>query len=219
MVVDQPSHTLDHGVTAPVRVLRKALRVTQHIVFHPWRTVKATRAIASTKQPSTLRFLKLLLNWLYVSTLTRGLRRIEGVHLFDQAILQGVWSIALSGDETAVANLARDLREQILSPDLVAIVEVSIPEIERRLRLRPGFSSRVDQRRLVDPGILARCARRLELIKNTLSALTPEKGSVRCITIVNETTDDLELQAQGLADTLEEMVRSRGGGPYSRETR
>ncbi len=204
--VDQPSYVLAHGLGLAARAARKSTRVLREAALHPGRTSVSARAIAGSGQPSLFVFGKMLFNWLLVSDLVRTGRRTAGVHLYDQGVFQALWSIGFGGDAGSIDGLAGELWGQIPLPDVVTVLEASIPTVEQRLRACPEFDSRIDSLVLVNPEILLRCLEMLEKTKRVLEEIASRHNQLRSLVIKNETRDDMEREAQRLASMIQDRL-------------
>jgi hypothetical protein len=127
------------------------------------------------------------------------------VHLFDEGLLQALWSVGLRGDETPTLRVLEQRPGRYAMPDLVVAVHVSIDEIEDRLAARPSRHSRLQERR--DPIARRReFARGAELV-GSLAAwwehIAPGPG--RLIEIRNDPGGDLHGEAVAMLG----MIASR----------
>lgn len=210
--VDQPSYRLAHGSAWPVRFSRKLAHVLREVTLHPASAVRATRVIIASGQPSMTLTVKMLFNWLLISDLIRQGRRTRGVHLYDQGVFQGLWSIGLDGHEGSIDDTARRLAARLPRPDLVTLVEASLQSVQKRLDQRPGLESRMDSLHRERPHILARAATLLKATQATIGELRDPSGRPRFVAIENETPDDLEREAERLASMLQELSDEDGTG-------
>jgi hypothetical protein len=127
------------------RVLRKTARAAVELLGHPVRSVGAVGCIAGSRQASLRDVVARSLNWLVLQHGMRRARRLGGVHIADQGLVQELGSIGLRGDP--IAMLARaDPGVGRLGPDHVVVLDVASALADRRLRDRDGKQSRLEQR-------------------------------------------------------------------------
>jgi len=128
-----------------------------------------------------------------------------GVHLFDEGLLQALWSVGLRGDVTPTLRSLEQRSGRYALPDLVVTVHVSIDEIEDRLAARLSRHSRLQG----PPDPIARrreLARGAELVGSLVAwweHVAPGPG--RLIEIRNDPGRDLHGEAVALLD----MIASR----------
>jgi thymidylate kinase len=197
--VHEPSRALAHGLGRPQRVLRKALRVAREAIAHPRSSARALRAIAATRQRRRGDLVRVGFNWLLVTALARAARTRSGVHLLDQGLVQGAWSIALDGDSDRALALLESSRTAELLPDRVVIVAASPAALRQRLSARPGSLSRLER-----GGGDALFARGEQIAARIVAWL----GDFATVTAINETPADLEQRAAELAALLRPTPRA-----------
>ena len=84
----------------------------------------------------------MLAQWLAVRDLLAGCHRSPGVHLFEEGVLQRLWTIGLRGGHDTSARLWRNL-DPARRTDLVVVLDLPATEAAARLRGRPSRHSRV----------------------------------------------------------------------------
>jgi adenylate kinase family enzyme len=104
---------------------------------HPIRSTKLLAIIHQTRQPSINRTLKLWLYHMFLIHVYFKLRDEPGVHIFDQGVVQSLWSVALTGSKTPRSTLVRilELYEEP-SCNIVVTVDVDVQESISRLESR-----------------------------------------------------------------------------------
>lgn len=197
IAVAQVSYDLAHGPTTGRRRMRKAVHVVRELLRHPIAAFGAARAIRNTEQPDLATRLKLWFNWLLVLALGRAARRDPRIHLFDQGVLQAVWSIALEDRSDAALALLGSAAARAAMPDVAVCVEAGIAAVQRRLHARGSRDSRIE-RRPTDPQLLRRGQHLVERIHQAVAIA----GTVRVL--VARTEDrDLDALAADLAGALQ----------------
>ncbi len=200
-LVSQSSYELAHDVGPGPRRWRKSIHVIAELLRHPIAAWRAARAVQRTTQPDLSTRLRLWFNWLLVLDLGRAASRRQGVHLFDQGILQAIWSIALEDrDEAALSLLAAPAARSAL-PDLVVVVDADLDVVAKRLDRRQGRDSRVERTR---NGISL-----LQRGDQLVAAIRKQVRRDHAIEVVEARTDeaDLEQLAARIAARLQERTR------------
>lgn len=216
--VRQPARRFAHERGQASRRLLKGLVVLRHFLAHPRESMRAVRAIAATRQPDPRTRLLVTLNWLFVLALTRRSRRLPGLHLLDQGVLQAVWSVALDGDMDRALALLDGLRPGVELPDVVVVVEAALPTVHGRILGRPSRDSRLDRDEQRAPDLLERGREILARIRQRLAALPRPL----VVAATNENDGDLDrLAGEVLAAIVTpappgvraEAVADRGAAP------
>jgi hypothetical protein len=162
------------------------------------------RSIASFQRPRT-EGLSRCVQWAITQRLLTSAGRSPGVHLFDEGLLQALWSVGLRGDVTPTLRVLERRSGRYAMPDLVVTVHASIDEIEDRLTARLSRHSRLQERRdpIVRRGELARGAELVGSLVAWWGHIAPGPG--RLIEIRNDPGHDL----RGEAVALLGMIASR----------
>src|SRR5207247_3669246 len=95
----------------------------------------AMRSIVSFQRSRT-EGLSRCVQWAITQRLLTSAGRSPGVHLFDEGLLQALWSVGLRGDVTPTLRVLEQRSGRYAMPDLVVAMHVSIDEIEDRLAAR-----------------------------------------------------------------------------------
>jgi len=204
--VHEPSYGLAHDIGATARIARKSARVARELALHPRSAARAASVLARSGQPSLVCCGEILFNWLLVSSLARRARRRRGLHLIDEGLAQGAWSIALEGRLEPALELLGDLPPELV-PDLLVVVQASTTAVTGRLRSRPQHDSRLDSRLDTHPDLFRRGHAIAERIQTVLGSSVTRGGTPAVIVLGNERPDDLDVCASRLAALLE----SKGG--------
>ena len=207
-VVDNLSYRLAHGRSRWVRFLKKSVHVTKEAVFHPVMTLRSLGQIASIPHPSLRILAKMTFNWLLVSALARRGRK-PGIHIFDQGIFQGFWSMGFGGDPAAVGESARRLWGFVPPPDLVVVIEADLPAILHRLKMRQERKSRLDRLFESHPDVLEDCATLLDCTIKILEEIRARDASIGAIVLRCEKEGDLDSESQRLLTLIESLLTQR----------
>ena len=127
------------GAHRSARVLRKAIGSGGEVLRHPRRSGRVATRIASSQQHRG-DALALAVQWLTTQRLLATARSTPGLHLFEEGVLQTLWSIGLRG---RLEPVLAGLDGSTLWPDLVVVVEVPRALAQARLVRRVSRHSRV----------------------------------------------------------------------------
>lgn len=207
--VAQPTYSLDHGPGKLERSLRKSLCVVAEVLSHPRYLLRSARALRATRQESAAVHLKMLFNWLLVSYLMRRAHRRSGIHLHDQGLFQGLWSIGLGSETGSLRRMGLELAPSVPAPSLVVIIEADLQAVERRLGARGGRHSRADAWRHEDMGLFRRSSSLLDEAKELLHTPAGPFGTIRTILVRNDQDGDTERIATLLAREIAQVYKER----------
>ena len=214
--VAQPTYSADHDLRSWERQLLKVRLVLAEAVLHPIRTASSVRAILATRQAGASDLIHVTVNWLFMSSLLRKAERREGVHIFDEGLLNALWSIGFRARSAAHVTMLERLARQRSTPVVVALMESDIPSIRERLHLRKNGDSRLERTEHMNDG-WERGLRTLQQVKATLQLLINEGNDIRVVPVRNQRNEDLDALATGLAATLERILVSSGATPQTGE--
>ena len=115
------------------------------VLRHPLATRALRRHVRVTGQTSPHECERFIQGWL--KTVVRLQRAIcsYDIILMDQGFLQTLWAIGYQADPTSWPQLRRHLLRLMPVPNAVILVEASHQTAARRLRARPGITSRVER--------------------------------------------------------------------------
>jgi hypothetical protein len=163
------------------------------------------RSIVMFQRPRT-EGLSRCVQWAITQRLLTSAAHSPGVHLFEEGLLQALWSVGLRGDVTSTLRSLEQRSGRYAMPDLVVTVHASIDEIEDRLAARLSRHSRLQER--LDP-----IARRRELARGaelvgSLAAWWEHRapGPGRLIEVRNDPGRDLHGEAVALLDMIASRV-------------
>ena len=146
VVVEQPTHCLDHGLSGWHRRLRKSTYAVRQLLLRPLATGRVVRAIAGTEQASSADLATTAFNCVYLSGLLAYLRPRQAVVLLDQGPVQALWSIGFGSTATSWVDALGSFGDLLPAPDLLVWVQASPGTIARRLRARAYPVSRLERR-------------------------------------------------------------------------
>ena len=141
-----PCDLADRAVSAAAaparRLRRRAVSALREATTHPVRTSDAAAAVLASRQSRPRDTVAVLAQWLAVRDLVAGCHRSPGVHLFEEGVLQRLWTAGLRGAHDVSPRLWRNL-ERARRTDLVVVLDLPAAEATARLRGRPSRHSRV----------------------------------------------------------------------------
>lgn len=145
--VREPTRIVDRLPSRRARRTRKFQLAAAECVRRPGRTIEGAGAILRTSQASPAGYSLSILNWVYLAGLYRQAARQPGISLFDQGILQAIWSVAARGGSVSeqASGSWVDRAAAVLGPGAVAIfVDADDPVLRSRLAGRIDGMSRLD---------------------------------------------------------------------------
>ena len=199
-----PAACVGPAVPSLPRRARKLGLAAGQMLQRPVPSFITMRSIVMFQRPRT-EGLSRCVQWAITQRLLTSASRSPGVHLFDEGLLQALWSVGLRGDVTPTLRSLEQRSGRYAMPDLVVTVHASIDEIEDRLAARLSRHSRLQER--LDPIVRRReLARGAELVGSLVAwweHIAPGPG--RLIEIRNDPGRDLDGEAVALLD----MIASR----------
>jgi thymidylate kinase len=206
--VEQPTYSVDHGMRAWQRLLLKFRLVTAEAIFHPASAVRSAKAILATRQASAADVIRLTVNWLFMSSLLRKTDGRAEVHIFDEGLLNALWSIGFSARSADTPRILGELARQRSTPVVVALIEADIAAVRARLDLRKNGQSRLERTGPADD-VWDRARQALQQVKATLQTLTDDGADIEVVAVRNRGSEDLDALANRLAVAFEELLGSR----------
>jgi hypothetical protein len=206
MPVDLPGAGVGPTVPPLPRVARKLGLVAGQVLQRPGASCITMRSIVSFQRPRT-EGLGRCVQWAITQRLLTSAGRSPGVHLFDEGLLQALWSVGLRGDVTPTLRALEQRSGRDAMPDLVVAVHASIDEIEDRLAARRSRHSRLQEHH--DPIVRRReLARGAELVGSLVAwweRIAPGPG--RLIEIRNDPGHDPHREAVALLGMIASPAR------------
>jgi len=132
------------AATSRQRVRRRAASALRESVRHPGHTAAAVNAVLASGQSRPRDAVAIVAQWLTVRDLVAASHRAPGVHLFEEGVLQRLWTLGLRGDHDVSQRLWHSL-EPARRTDLVVVLDLPPTEAVARLRSRRSRHSRVQQ--------------------------------------------------------------------------
>ena len=204
LLVNLPAACVGPAVPSLPRRARKLGLAARQMLQRPVPSFITMRSIVMFQRPRT-EGLSRCVQWAITQRLLTSAGLSPGVHLFDEGLLQALWSVGLRGDVTPTLRSLEQRSGRYALPDLVVTVHASIDEIEDRLAARFSRHSRLQER--LDPIARRReLARGAELVGSLVAwweQIAPGPG--RLIEIRNDPGRDLHAEAVALLD----MIASR----------
>ena len=210
--VEQPTYSVDHEMRAWRRLLLKLRLVTAEAIFHPACAVHSAKAILATRQASAADVIRLTVNWLFMSSLLRKTDHRTGVHIFDEGLLNALWSIGFSARSADTPRILGELARQRSTPVVVALIEADIAAVRERHDLRKNGQSRLERTGPADDA-WDRARQALQQVKATLQTLTDEGADIEVVAVRNRGSEDLDALANRLAAAFEELLGSAAPRP------
>ena len=128
-------------VAGPRRISRKLRRVCEQEVARPIASMRVFACIGAGQRDWSSAISRSL-QWFVAQGLLDAARRTAGVHLFQEGLLQALWSIGLRGDMSKLLCLLEDGAVPWARPDLVVVVHAPAETIRKRLQARHSRHSR-----------------------------------------------------------------------------
>ncbi len=193
--VKQGAYNLSHKMGRFRRMLIKLYYVMKELIFHPHYTFASVRAIVKTQQRTIKDLIKVILNWLFVSSLLRSSRNSFGVQIFDEGIFQALWSIGFSGNDESLTIMQSVLTMAPL-PDILVIPEANSDIIATRMSGRQRHDSRLEKG---SDEMLHYANSLFKKIKMILVLFFDKRQQLRFFSVKNNRKKDLEINAQNIA--------------------
>lgn len=185
--------------------------VLKYLRSHPGAAWRALRAIRRTRQQTLRDAMKVSHHWLFLHALMDECRHSDCVGVFDQGIVQALWSIALKAEDGALARFLSSVRPRVCLPDMVILVEVRPDTAAQRLGARPYGGSRLE-RGPWNPALFARGLAIWEELKPLISSLGRERGGVDVTVVPNDRPELMEENVRQLAAWIRGGARTTGAG-------
>jgi hypothetical protein len=199
--IDLAAASVGPAVPSLTRRARKVGLLTGQTLRRPVPSFITMRSIVSSQRPRA-EGLGRCVQWAITQRLLTSAGCSPGVHLFDEGLLQALWSVGLRGDVTPTLRVVEERSGRCAMPDLVVTVHTSIDAIEERLATRPSRHSRLQEH--LDPIVRRReLARGAELV-GSLGAWWEHMahGPGRLMEIRNDPGRDLHGEATALLDAI-----------------
>jgi hypothetical protein len=200
VTVHAGGHLVAPAVSPLSRVTRKLGLTAAEIATRPSTAAGVTLRIARSGQRHRGDVAGRVVQWLGTQRLIRVARSTAGTHVFDEGVVQALWSIGLRGDLSGVLRTLLS-RQDWATPDLVVLVEAPLEVVDARLAVRPSQHSRVQ--RQPAPERWAEIARGQALLADIVAWWTRTHGDARLLRWIDDcaaTRDAVAAVAAGLGD-------------------
>ena len=182
-----PVERVGPAVPSLPRRARKLGLAAGQMLQRPVPSFTTMRSIVMFQRPRT-EGLGRCVQWAITQRLLASAGRSPGVHLFEEGLLQSLWSVGLRGDVTPTLRSLEKRPGRYALPDLVVTVHVSIDEIEDRLAARLSRHSRLQEH--VDPIVRKReLGRGAELVGSLVAWWNPPAAVTRATPPATGTPD------------------------------
>jgi hypothetical protein len=140
-----PTAGIAPDVPAGRRIARKLGLCSVETARRPALEATMIRQIVRSGQPSPAGAVSRWVQWASTQSLMGRARGVAGVHVFDEGVLQSLWSLGLRGDPEATLRTLAASVGRWSSPDLVIVLDPPVELLAGRLRDRPSSHSRLQR--------------------------------------------------------------------------
>jgi hypothetical protein len=145
LITSMPTLGIGPEVPAALRLSRKLGLVAAASIRRPALEATMAHRIWRSGQPGPGDTASRWVQWACAQALMSRARQTPGVHLFDEGVIQALWSLGLRGDPSDALQTLTRTAGRWSRPDLVVVVDPAIDLLVRRLRDRPSRHSRVQR--------------------------------------------------------------------------
>lgn len=208
LVTSMPALGIGPEVPTARRLSRKLGLVAAASIRRPALEATMAKRIWRSGQPRPGDTASRWVQWTGTQALMSRARQAPGVHLFDEGVIQALWSLGLRGDPAGVLEMLTGTPGRWSRPDLVVVVDPPIDLLVRRLRDRPSQHSRV-QRIDDDDELHAELVRGRSLLDRLLAWWEEvAEGEASVVRVVDEQEDPVS--------AVDASIRRITAGPSSR---
>ena len=180
------------------RLQHKAAAVAAQAARHPVQTTRSVRWLAASRQESARDAVAGLAQWLAVHQAVAVTRREPGVQLFEEGVVQTLWTIGLRAQRDVVRRLLES-QDAASRPDLLVVVDAPVDVLRERLAGRSSRHSRTQQ---LDAGAQAAELRRGRELLDMLTTW----ASVETQVVKNDCRVSLPALATEVADGVDRIA-------------
>lgn len=141
----RPTLGIAPDVSAERRLARKLGLVAVETIRRPVLEAKIASRIGRSGQPGTVEAVSRWVQWASTQSLMGRARGTPQVHLFDEGVVQALWSLALRGDPAATLGTLSGSVGRWSFPDVVIVLDPPVELLVRRLRDRRSAHSRLQR--------------------------------------------------------------------------
>jgi energy-coupling factor transporter ATP-binding protein EcfA2 len=205
--VSEPTWTIDRLPSANDRRLSKLRVAAIEGLSRPGSTLAGAGAVLATSQSNPAGYPSGIVNWTYLAGLYRNAARHPGITLFDQGVLQAIWSVVYGSESRrglAVESWVTLARERLTAESLAVFVEADDATIRSRLARRSESRSRLGASMARSEAEAERAIARgrdaLDYVERVASQLE-QAGRLR-ITRLDSGTGNRETQARAVVSQM-----------------
>jgi hypothetical protein len=207
--VSEPSYELDHATPPARRLVSKLWLAARGWARSPResRFWMQTLVEAQDDGPNWLR--AVAMNWFYLMGSLQRWSAVPGIHVFDQGLLQALWSVGYAARRPDIIStrLLSRLDRALPPRALVVLVDAGVPTILKRLEQRPAGRSRLE--RDLATGRSATCLARATQVLKCVEDVVWELAHVHDLMVLrinNDTERALPVHAETIADAVSELL-------------
>jgi hypothetical protein len=144
--VSEPTWTIDRLPSGSDRRLSKLRIAATEGLSRPGRSLAGAGAVLATSQSNPAGYPLGIVNWLYLAGLYRNAARRPGITLFDQGVLQAIWSVVYGSESRrglAIESWVALAGERLTTDSLAVFVEADDATVRSRLARRTESKSRL----------------------------------------------------------------------------
>ena len=209
LAVFEPSYELDHATPPAERRSSKLWLAVRAWAQSPRQSRFWLRTLVRSRQESRRRLGDAAINWFYLLGSAQRCAGVPGIHVFDQGLLQALWSIGYA---------AR--RAEVVSPELLGRLTRALPRraivvfVDADLRIiRNRLTGRVKGRSLLERdltnGHAAACLAKATQILLRVEEIAWQLAHVHDAVVVrvnSDTAGSLPTSAAVIVDAIEELL-------------
>lgn len=176
----RPTRGIAPDVKATRRLARKLGLVAVETIRRPVLEAEIARRIGRSGQPGRMEAVSRWVQWASTQSLMGSARRSPQVHLFDEGVVQALWSLGLRGDPAGTLGTLGGSVSRWSFPDVVVVLDPPVELLARRLRDRRSAHSRL-QRLSDDAELHAELVRGRALLERLITwwrSAAPAEASV-----------------------------------------
>ncbi len=171
------------------------------LVRHPGSSTRAVRFVLESHQRTIQDVIARSLNLLVLRSAFRTARTTDGVHIFDQGIVQELASIGYAAKKVPDIAIG-DPGPDYLAPDLILAIDVDAETANTRLVARPGRESRVEA---AGVNQLIEISKQRELVELMLAAWIERYSDILPSSVVHIDNHGDAPSLDGLVVTIREL--------------
>lgn len=145
LTLSRPTRGIAPDVPTGRRLSRKLGLIAAESIRRPVLEARLAHLIGRSGQPGMGEAVSRWVQWASTQALMSRARRAPGVHVFDEGVLQALWSLGLRGDPAAALRMLTGSVGRWSAPDLVIVLDPPVDLLVRRLRDRSSEHSRLQR--------------------------------------------------------------------------